>query len=140
MRSAAFITSVNDALFNASEWTAVGEPMSFAEFLKIQGLRRKDFEDEGRVDEVEFDDGNTQRRIVITLKKGGELQLKVGSKSELEEGDTFSIDQIYGQEFSKIGRKNIVRFDVSEEEPEEEEEEEEEPKEEKPKAKKRNRK
>ena len=69
---------------------------------------------EAEVIAVEFSDGSTSLRIAVPLKDGQVIEQKAGKGilNGYDEGDKVNIDLIYGQEFHKVGKPSIIRYDV----------------------------
>lgn len=112
MLSKSFLQAVRTATFNPSQWTPVGDPVSLKEIWDTTspGLYEKVSGDPEVICQ-EFSDGSLALRISVPLKDGSAIQLKLGSQSTLEEGDKVDLASITGQELTKVGSENIVRFD-----------------------------
>ena len=97
--------------FNSSEWTPVDEPFTLEELWdEMYPGKYAQLKDTAKVVAVQFE-GQTDPalRIELEFKNGGTYQLKVG-KGDLEEGDVIQTSSIYGQELTKMGSENIVRY------------------------------
>lgn len=100
------------AMFNASEWTPVGDPISLKDLWSVTnpGL----YEDiDGEKAEViaKYFEGSDDPslRISLNFKNGSKIELRLG-KGDYEEGDEVLVSSIEAQELRKAGSENIVRF------------------------------
>lgn len=100
------------SFFNSSEWKAVGKPVSLEDIWaeKHPGLF-DEIDGDAEVTATEFPDGSVGMRLTVHFKDGGSVELKLSSKSELEEGDMVDPNTITIQELHKAGEKPIARYD-----------------------------
>ena len=109
-----FLSLVADSMFNSSDWAPVGEFYTLDEILEsgALGFAKKDVVST-TVREVEFSDGSTTLRIEVLLKNGQKPQLKAGKaiQCNLDDGVALDMGMLFGQELTKLGQKNIIRFD-----------------------------
>lgn len=133
--NSSFVAAVAKSVFNSNTWNPVGEPISLKEAWNaaFPGLYEKIDGDTATVVAVTFDSGDTALRISVPIKGEEDIQLKLSSKSDLEEDDVVAIASITGQLLRKAGYDDIIKYDGvldedwdGEEEPEDEEEEEDE--------------
>ena len=112
--SQSLIAAEAKSVFNANGWDPVDEPWPLKELWAVTrpGVYEKIVGDKAPVTLTTFEDGSIGKRISITIKgQSKPIELKVSSKSDLEEGDYVRISTITGQELSKIGSDNILRYD-----------------------------
>lgn len=111
--SSRYAAAASTSFFNQSNWTPVGDPVGYPECLDacFPGASRQV---EGNIAEVvtlEFENGFSDR-LIVPLKGGKELQLKLSGETTLVEGDQVDITTLKGQLLEKAGSKDIVRYDA----------------------------
>lgn len=111
--NASFLANAKKSIFNASDWTPVGEPYDLEDVWEdVTGIPYKDISsDKAEITATEFSDGSVGLRIAVPVKDGSVIELKLSGKSDLEEGDYVDISTITAQELKKAGQDNIVRYD-----------------------------
>ena len=110
-----YALTMQSSVFNRSEWEPVSPLFSLEESLEMRkkGLSKRVKGTTGEVVEIEFDNGGTGKRILVSIKgQKDPEEFPVRSDSALEDGDTVELSEVYGCELAKIGRKNTTKFDV----------------------------
>lgn len=107
---------------NPFEWFPIGDKFTIEEICEATGMfSLNDVDgDEAEIVAAEFSDGSTPLRIAIPFKDGSNIELKVGTNilNSYDEGDKIHLSLIYGQQLHKVGKSDIVRYDVWESEEE----------------------
>lgn len=112
--SSAFMQAESRSTFNSSEWKPFGDKYTLKEvwdelhpgqYEEIDG-------DTAEVTATTFKDGEVGLRITVPFKNGTSIDLKLSSRSDLEEGDVVSVDSITMQELHKMGSDPIIRYDA----------------------------
>lgn len=107
---------------NPFEWSPIGDKFTIEEICEATGMfSLNDVDgDEAEIVAAEFSDGSTPLRIAIPFKDGSNIELKVGTNilNSYDEGDKIHLSLIYGQQLHKVGKSDIVRYDVWESEEE----------------------
>lgn len=111
--SARYKAAASGSFFNAATWTPVGEPIGYPDYLEAikPGLSKMVDGNIGEVVTMEFDNGLSDR-LVIPLKGGSQVELRLSGKSNLVDGDQVDITKVTGQLLEKAGSKDIVRYDA----------------------------
>lgn len=111
--SARMQKATSRSFFNKSDWTPVDEPVSLKDLwaVTMPGTYKQIEGDTATVIAQEFEDG-VSLRIAVPLKGGKTIDLKLSSKSDLDEGDVVSIATIKGQLLEKVGQEDIIRYDA----------------------------
>ena len=121
--NAAFLSAAMKAQFDNSSWTKVGDPVALKDIwdAAMPGMYEQIDGDIARVVGTVFDDGSVGYEIVVPIKGGTEIKLKMSKKSSLEEDDEVAIASITGQLIRKAGYEDKVKYDGELYEKEEEE-------------------
>ena len=113
--SEALLALAERSMFNPGGWRPVpGTKITLKEFWdsKHPGMYELIDGDTMPVEATLRKDGSKSKRILIYLQDEEDpVELPVGTKSELEDGDEVDVDSIYGQSWRKMGREDIFRFD-----------------------------
>lgn len=111
--NAAFLSAAMKAQFNNSSWTKVGDPVSLKDIwdAAMPGMYEQIDGDIARVVGTVFDDGSVSYEIVVPIKGGSDIKLKMSKKSSLEEDDEVAISSITGQLIRKAGYEDKVKYD-----------------------------
>lgn len=107
--STLFIQAAQKATFNPSTWT----PQESASLEKLWSITQPgSFEniDHCECVLVPFD-GSFGKKIRVYMKNGGQQDLACSGKSILEEGELVNPKTIMATRLTKLGQKDIVRFD-----------------------------
>lgn len=110
--SKVFMVAAEASVFNKSEWTPVGEPMSLETYL--ENLERGSYShvSGAEVTETLFPDGNIGTRISVMFDDNRVIDFALSGKSTLQAGDTVDPATMKGQLLKKYGRNDIVRWDA----------------------------
>lgn len=108
-----FVASAEKAEFNASTWQETGEryPLKKVWDALHPGLYDQIDGDKAEVVGTEIPGGDLIMEIAIPIKDGSRINLRLSSKSDLDEGDFVKISTIEGIGLKKTGSDNIVRYD-----------------------------
>lgn len=104
-----FIQAAERATFNSSKWT----PQESTSLKKLWGISMPGSYENIQQCEcvmVPFD-GGYGKKIRVTMKNGGQLDLACSGTSLLEEGELVDPATITATRLTKLGQKDIVRFD-----------------------------
>lgn len=106
--------AVKSSFFINSNWNPVpGSEKTLEEALngEVPGLFEEIDGNLGEVQGTEFADGSLTFNIVVPLKDGSAIELRLSGKSELEEGDIVDLSTVKGVTLKKRGEKDIFRYD-----------------------------
>lgn len=111
--SKSFLSAATKAMFNSNEWAPVGDPVNLKSIWAeaCPGLYESIDGDTAPVIGHTFSDGSVAYSIAVPLKgRNAPVELRLSPKCDLTEGDFVKVQSIVGQELSKAGQSNIVRY------------------------------